>query len=362
MALQQAPDKFGTAFGGKLGFETNSEHLYGFSLGAVYYGANDLGTNKEISARAPFTPTVDVDILGEAFVRWTGFETTLTAGNILIDTPFANPSDAFVVPITYTGYSLINKSLSGLTLQVHHLTHIKTREAQKFAEIGNFIFSRRSAPPGPAPSIPPDTVGTSIVGGIYDWQKLKLQFWYYHFDELFNLQFGQLDYDWSGGSRFAPYISLQGGNENSMGKEWYGNFNSSLSGAKLGVKAFGADLSVAMNNVSGSGFVMPFTYFTDITYTNSMISGIGNVASGTGWKSVLQYNFTSQLWGRAYYSSFKFAGDKDLSETGFDLRHKFKGDLDKLSLWFRVGYRSGNDNPAGYPDLLEYRTQIQYIF
>jgi hypothetical protein len=45
---QTSTDKqlYGTAFGGRLGFETKAEHLWGFSAGLGYYTANDLGTNQ----------------------------------------------------------------------------------------------------------------------------------------------------------------------------------------------------------------------------------------------------------------------------------------------------------------------------
>lgn len=355
LAFQHAKDQYGTAFGGRVGYETKADRLWGFSGGFAYYTANDLGTNKEAAARAPFTPTVDVDILGEAYLRYSGFDTVITAGRQLIDTPFANPSDAFVIPVTYEGYSLINKSISGLSINAYHLTGIKTRQAQDFADTGSFTLSRLG---GTAKN----TSGMSILGLQYDWQSLKVQAWHYNVADIFNMEWIQADYDLDFGSSFTPYVSAQYGMEKETGDELLGKIDSTLAGAKIGMKGHGANLSFAVNNVTNQRYLMPFTYFTDASYTNSMISGMGNIAAGTGYKIALLYDINSQLWARLTYSWFNFAGDKNSGETGGDIRYKFKGDFENLQFWFRVGYRNGDKAPAALPDLVEYRTQIQYTF
>lgn len=357
LALQHAQDKFGTAFGGRLGFETKNEHLWGFSLGAAYYTANDLETNKDnASARAPYTPTVDVDILGEAFVRYTGYDTVATAGRQLITTPHANPSDAFVVPITYTGYSVINKSVTGLTLNGSYLMSIKTREAQDFQNVGAFALSRLSKPSK-------DTSGTIIGGATYEADKLKVQLWHYALNDLFNMEWLEVDYNF-GGETYKPYVAAQHGRESDAGEKLLGDVDSKLLGAKAGVKAFNADLSLAYTQVSTGTFYSPYTYFTDASYTNSMITGVSNVDNGEGWKGQLAYNITPELWAKFSHSRFKFDSG-DFSESDFDLRYTFnkESDFEGFSAWVRVGYRDGTTAPSpGYQDLLEYRTQLQYVF
>ena len=357
LALQHAPDKYGTAFGGKLGFETKAEHLWGLSLGVGYYTANDLETNKNNAvARAPFTPTVDVDILGEAFARWTGYDTVLTAGRQLVNSPHANPSDAFVVPITYTGYSVVNKSITGLTINAQYLMSIKTREAQKFVNVGDFILTRNAG-------VAKDTKGTSVFGLVYEHSPLKIQLWHYGFADFFNMQWLEADYGFDLGT-YKPYLSAHLGLENDTGEKLLGNVDSKLVGVKAGVKAFGADLSFAYDKVSTGTFYSPYTYFTDGMYTNSMITGISNVDSGHAWKTMLLYDITTQWWAKLSHSRFKFDAGTDFSESDFDIRYLFskEGDLDGLSALVRVGYRDGSNSPAGYADLIEYRTQLQYVF
>lgn len=355
LALQHSTDKFGTAFGGRLAYETKAEHLWGFSLGMAYYTANDLSTNKNnAAALAPNTPTVDVDIMGEAFLRWTGYDTVFTAGRELITTPFANPSDAFVVPVTYTGYSLVNKSLPGLTVNAHHLLSIKARESQSFVDTGRYTLSRLGGTPR-------DTAGTSILGLTYDWQKLNLQAWYYVFPDIFNMKWFEASYAFEMGNH-KPYLSGHCGKEHSQGDHLLGSIDSTLSGIKAGVKAHDADLSFALETVAQGKYLTPYSYFTDASYLNSMVSGFGNVEAGSAWKTALLYNFSSVFWSKLSYSKFAFNGGFDSSEADFDLNYKFSDDFDGLSVWFRTAYRDGKTPPAGLPDLIEYRTQIQYLF
>lgn len=355
LAFQHAKDRYGTAFGGRMGFETKSEHLWGFSAGFGYYTANDLGTNKEASARAPFTPTVDVDILGEVFLRWKGLDTVLTGGRQIIDTPFANASDAFVIPITYDGYSLVNKGITGLTVNLHHVTGIKSREAQDFTDTGRFTLGRLGGTPR-------DTHGTSIFGLTYEIAKLKIQAWHYTFADIFNMEWFQAEYDFDLGGDFTPYIAAQYGIQQETGDKLLGNIDSQLNGLKVGVKGLGANLSFAVNKVAGDRYLTPYTFFTDPVFTSSMVSGFGNIATGTGYKGMLLYDFNPQLWGKLSYSWFDLDGGRDTSEIDADVRYKFKDDLENLSVWFRVGYREGDTPPTALPDLIEYRTQLQYTF
>lgn len=354
--FQHGPDKYGTALGGKMAFETKADELWGFSGGVTYFTANDLSMNHDDpTARAPFTPTVDVDILGEAYLRFTGYDTVATAGRQLIDTPFANPADAFVVPVTFTGYSIINKSVPGLTVNLHHILSVKTRESQRFVDVGHFVQSRNG---GTAKN----TDGNSIAGLTYDWQKLKAQAWYYRFADQFDQTWFQADYDFSMGGDYTPYVSGQYGTESASGEKLVGGLHSTMAGVKAGVKAFGANASLAVNTVSGDKFLTPYAYFTDVAYTNSMITGMGNVLAGSGYKAMLTYDFNPRLWAKLSYSWFEFKGDKDTSEMDADVRYKFGGELENLSIWFRAGYRNGSNTPAPLADLIEYRSQVQYTF
>lgn len=356
-AFQHGPDKYGTAFGGRLAFETNAGSLLGFSAGFAYYTSNDLSTNHDdTAARTQFTPTVDIDILGEAYLRWSGFDSVVTAGRQLIATPFLNPSDAFVIPVTYTGYSVINKSIPNITLQAYNVLDVKSRESDAFIDMGYFAANRLGG-------TKKNTDGDNVVGVVFDRDGTKAQAWEYLFTDLFNLTFLEAEHVLTVGES-KVYGSAHFGMQNDQGEKLLGEVDTQLYGVKAGIRSHGADLSLAAEQVAGGRFLSPYTFFTDALYTNSMITGMSNVEAGNGWKAMLTYDFTEHFWGKISHSRFDFAADKDFSESDFDLRYTFakESDFTGLSLISRVGYRDGSKNPAGYPDLIEYRVQIQYLF
>lgn len=354
--FQNSNDRYGTAFGGRLSFETSADQMFGFSGGVGYYTANDLGTNRpDVGSRAPFTPTVDIDILGEAFLRWRGLNTLATAGNQLIDTPFANPSDAFVIPVTYTGYSVLNKSIDGWTFSGHHLNFIKARESQEFIDVGTFVTSRFGAAPA-------RTGGTSILGAVYKKERSDLQAWHYTLPDIFTIEYLQAEHELDLQVPYAPYASLQFGFQKESGSAHLGHNEATLSGARVGAKAYGANVSLSANVVSRNRFVMPYTYSSDPSFTNSMLSGLGSYRPGNAWKLQATYDFSDKTWARVSHALLAFDDSTDTVETDVDLRHKFKDDLENLSVMLRFGRRTGKTPPASLPDLTEYRTQIQYVF
>ncbi len=355
LVFQHGADKYGSAFGGRLAYETNAEKLGGFSLGMAYYTANDLDTNHEdTAARAPFTPTVDVDIMGEAYAKYSRFDTVFIAGRQLYTSPHANPSDAFLIPVTFTGYSLINKSVKGLTIQAAQLLSIKSRESTKFVNVGEFTLNRYARPVK-------TTDGTLVFGLTYDWEKLKVQGWHYTFPDLFTMEWLDAEHKFEMNG-YAPYVGAHYASEKEQGGELLGKIDSKLIGARVGVKAHGGDLSFGYDSISKDRFLSPYTFFTDGMYTNSMITGMSNIGSGIAWKLMASYDITPRLWTKLSYSKLNYNNDSDTSEADFDVRFKCGGDLEGLQVLVRTGYRNGGTQPAALPDLLEYRTQLQYVF
>jgi hypothetical protein len=220
--------------------------------------------------------------------------------------------------------------------------------------VGQFITGRFAKPVK-------STDGTLVFGLTYEIEKLKVQAWHYGFADMFNMEWLEADYSFDLLGH-APYVSAHYGSEADSGGKLLGTMDSRLTGVKIGSKLNAADISVGYDNVSKDKFFSPYTFFTDATYTNSMVTGISNVAAGNAWKVTGTYDFNPQLWGKLSYSKFKFNDGTDTSEADFDVRYKFTGDFAGLSLWFRTGYRDGDKTPAALPDLLEYRTQLQYVF
>ena len=89
------PDATAFALGGGLRAETGS--LYGFNLGVGFYTAQDLGLNDDDPIKVDSRMGSDVEVLGEAYVNYSAWDSTFTLGRQKINTPFANPIDVFII-------------------------------------------------------------------------------------------------------------------------------------------------------------------------------------------------------------------------------------------------------------------------
>ena len=74
------------------------------------------------------------------------------------------------------------------------------------------------------------------------------------------------------------------------------------------------------------------------------------------------YDLTEQWWMKLSHSRFDFNAGTDTAESDFDVRYTFKEDFEGLTILFRTGYRDGDTPPGALADMIEYRTQIQYLF
>ena len=103
------------SLGGKLQFETGS--INGLKAGTTFYMATDLNVNRDdLGSTNGMLPVSTLSTLGEAYLKYNFRKTQFTVGRQKIDTPFMNPSDAFIAPVTYFGYSLENKSFDHFEL------------------------------------------------------------------------------------------------------------------------------------------------------------------------------------------------------------------------------------------------------
>jgi hypothetical protein len=169
------------SLGGKLKFETGS--LKGWTAGAAFYMASDLNVNRDdLTSQNGLQPVSTLSVLGEAYVQYNYNKTQLKLGRQKIDTPFINPSDAFIAPVTYFGYSLKNNDLDYLELTAIHVTEIKLRQSNSFEDTGQFLTKRLGVTPA-------NTTGTTVFGVKWEKTNLKVEGWEYYLPDLFSMVF-----------------------------------------------------------------------------------------------------------------------------------------------------------------------------
>lgn len=346
------------ALGGYLHAETGP--LYGFNLGGTFYISDDVGTRSKNPARRNPNLPGQAYTLGEAYLQYRGFDTVFTIGRQKLDTPFANPSDAFMIPVTFEAVGFSNTSIKNLTLSVHYLDRIKNRPDDEFTDIGRFVPRRLGV-------TETADAGTGIVGAVYSEKTLKLQTWGYLFSDLFHIAYLQADYAfpavWGG---VIPEVAGQYIYEGNNGDDLFGDVDVNGFGVKIGGKRGPLGLSFAFNHVIAEGgsfrngaVLAPFSFATGPMFTNSMVETLENSDAGNAFRVALEYKFREYFITKVSFVAYERDAVVDTTETDVDFTYVFTDFLEGLSFRVRLGLiNSGTDSAK----LLELRPQLQYVF
>ena len=351
------------SLGTKLNFETGS--FYGLKGGAAFYIANDLGANRDdVKSQNFLLPVSELNTFGTAYLKYSRHQTEITVGRQTVDTPFINPSNAFIVPVTFWGYALTNSSFKSITFNLMHLEKIKLRQETVFQDTGNFLTDRLGVQRQ-------QTSGTTAAGVVWNRKKDKFQIWNYYLPGLFNMVYFQADVALASVGDFQPFVSFQYGNQFDVGDKLLGTVNAHVFGANLGVRWKDFKLAYAFNYLpkkSGTfrngGFLSPYSFATDALYTNSLDGGMtlkDSAFVGLGHKWTVNYTPTNFIVELSYtiYDMIKSVGGGDSGEVNFDVTYFFEGMLKGLSLRNRTAWV---ESELEREDLIENRLQLQYVF
>jgi hypothetical protein len=353
------------SLGAKLKFETGA--YKGFKAGAAFYSATDLGINRDdIRAQNPLLPPSTLSNFGEAYLQYENPATLLKFGRQKIDTPFMNPSDAHMAPVTYFGYLLENKSFENFELTAIHVTEIKLRQNDSFDNTGKFLTQRLGF------TTPVDTTGTTVLGVSWEKDNLKIEGWDYYLPDLFNLIYFQTDFKFAETSGLQPFLSIQIGKQFDVGQNLLGNVNAMAYGLNLGAKAGRAKLAYAFNylpknegNFRNGGLLSPYSFATDALFTNSIDGGLtlkDSAFVGVAHKWTANFEFSEAIWSELSYTYFdliKSVGGVDSREINIDLIYKFQGAWKGLSLRNRLAFV---ESGRVAENVIENRLQAQYLF
>jgi hypothetical protein len=360
---RELKDTRATSFGGN--FSLLSPVWHGLSAGGTLSIANNLGTDPKVPAhRISLLPSDNVTILSEAYAKYQMESLGVRGGAFKIDTPYTTPSDAFMIPVTYQGGEVTWKASDKLGTMIAVLNEIKIREDDEFVNTGEYLLTRYGAA-----SRAPRSV--ALAGARFKEDKYNASAFAYLFDDIMWL--GYLDFTMSRSlsETCTGYASVQAGKEQQTGDKLLGSVDSEMVGLKLGMKSHGHDWSVAANHVPESdGFrkgawLEPFSYFTSTTFTNNMMSGVGNKLPGTAYKAMWLKTFNEAWSTKVSYANLDFknatgiAGGVWQSEWDWDLQYKFQGSLKGLQILSRLTYMDGGQR---IDRVNASRLQISYAF
>jgi hypothetical protein len=351
------------SLGGKLKFETGL--FKGWKAGTAFYWANDFGVNRDDLALQNGLLPSTLNTFGEAYLQYDSGATLARFGRQKIDTPFMNPSDAFIAPVTYFGYSLTNNSFKHFEFTAMHVTEVKVRQVNTFEDTGQFLTKRLGV-------TPTNTTGTSVLGVQWENDNIKLEGWEYHLPDLFNMVFFQANMNFAKMSGMKPFLAFQAGHQFDIGDNLLGNVNASAFGINFGAAMEGTRLAYAFNylpknpgNFRNGAFLSPYSFATDALYTNSLDGGLtlkNSAFVGGAHKWTANFEFNETIWSELSYTYFdliKSVGGQDSREINVDVIYKFQGSLKGLSLRNRFAFVESDRISE---NLIENRLQAQYVF
>ena len=365
--------------------------LDGFSLGASFYTANALGSRNSDPAQVDATlmgPTNAINALGQAFVQYSGHAVLVRLGDQLITTPWAGSSDSRALPATYRGAYGTYSPVAGLTLTAVRILRFKGRTADGFFADNNYypatwMGDANYGGIGNLPARARAARGTLAFGAAYGRSGLKASAWYYRFYGFAHMLYGQVDATLPIHSPLAPFAGVQ------VVREWgrlnrfaetatrfFGQPGTAVDdltlGAIAGVKARGASLSVAYDQLRRAGpgalgagvLISPYTagYATDPLYTTSMIRGMVELGPGHAWKvRASEAALGERLLLSASYAVYRTDFQGHDSEIYFGVIYRPRGSVKGLTLRNRLGISRGAANP-GRGSFIYNRVMVTYAF
>ncbi len=350
-------DEGAFSLGGALRAETGS--ISGIKFGVGYYTAQDLGTNDDDPAKVNTRLGSDLEVLGEAYVNLSGFNTAVTLGRQKINAPLANPGDAFIIPFTFEAFSVVNTSIPKLTLQLDHINEIKNRNSEEFVDVGEWSTLRYGI-------ASQETSGTTNLGAIYNANPLKLELWLTRFDDLFDSIYLQGNYNFSGTETIKPFLGAQFVQQEDSGDSLLSTVDSTLYGVQAGASMGKASLTLGYNTVAeeegtfrNGAFLAPYSFSTSPIFTNNMLETFENVDSGDASKITFNYNFSPALAFKLSYATFDFNLAPDRDATDVDITYSFDEYWEGLSLRWRVEVVTSDTETV---EQTNHRLQLQFVF
>ncbi len=353
----------------------------------------------------------------EAYLKYKahGFDGAL--GNVLFNTPWANPSDSRLKPAAFQGAYLSYTAPSFWTIEGADMLTFENRTSSDFSH-QTLLTSYPAGNPGLASNIfVPNGNGINTNGftmgklGYANPAGISANGYFYGVSDIVTMWWGDAKYTF-GGSRFAPYVALQGGSESNNGKSYIGKIDSQVFGAQIGanvtknigvalgydqipwkndtvflpknvtcsntnyqITAKGATLAYLLpsnaaqcfNNPNGTaqvyygGWASPYTdaYATDPLFTTQISQGMADRrAPGTSWKAALTFTSTNKRWvfiaSDAWYNYGNALASENTNEWNLDGQYHFspvgKGPYRGLLLRYRYAQRSLSNTFCGASD------------
>jgi hypothetical protein len=131
----QLTDLHSTSLGGKFKVETAAEE--GWGAGLAGYFAQDIGLNNHDQNNKYINPLLmgtnyGIYVPGEAYAQYKSPTYLVRLGNQIIDNPWINPSDGFMIPNLFRGGIATYRPTQEMQIEFDRITQFKNRTSPGF--------------------------------------------------------------------------------------------------------------------------------------------------------------------------------------------------------------------------------------
>ncbi len=345
------------AIGGWLDYET--PYWYGIGAGGAVYisqGAFFIDSDRD-GAQFLRPHQKGFAVLGQSYLQAEALKTRVRIFRQIIDTPFLNPYDVKMAPVTFEAYTVESWYIKYLKLMFSHVTKIKRWNDSKFNNI--------SVVAGFPGTDEPVTLG-GIVFTPGDF--LTLQVWDYYCHNFMNVVYAQLDARWKISDEFLLSGSCQGMYQNDVGRSINGDFNTGMLGFQSAIGGYGATITMGFTITDYSNdIVNPWGSYPGYT---SIMEEDSDLAGEKAWVIGIAYDFSKiGIKGLSAFMNHteSFAPHNGTlfspvqKELDFTVDYHFEGFLKNLSVRLRAAFVDGSLSTQG-EDYSDYRVIVNYDF
>lgn len=349
------------ATGGLFGYK--SAALNGVSFGLTFATANDTGSSdsKAVYGLLPKDSKGHHDSvtrMQELYVQGQWFNTTLKYGDQMINTPYMNGNDIRLLPKSYKGASIINKSIPNLELQGYYIKGYMGWADDDFMELAKSVKSTA------------DDNKPMYIGGV----KYKLpvssvdvsaEGWGYTMPDVMDMTY----YKVTASKQIGDFkLSLEPSyfTQKSKGDELAGNLDSDQIGVVAGAAAYGLSLNAFYAKTGDTNLYTPWgdsrvinqqVLASQYAKEEAVAAKVGYDFGQVGVKGLSAYVFYG------VYNAPEIGGKTtDANEMNYNIQYdfgkNFGGVLDGLSLRARYAVIDNKDSD----DYTDTRIYLRYSF
>ena len=355
---QKTPDKEDLALGTLMYYRTAP--LFGITAGLGTATASDIGSDDDKAVYGLLATDAkkhhdSFARLQEYFIQGNWFDTTLKLGAQEIESPFINGHDIRLIPKTYRGLTVENKSVENLTLKAFYLTDFMGWSDDEFLQISSVAKGADEEP--------------LVAGSIrYNFPikiaTLDTEAWDYRIEDVFNSTYFKATL----GKKFesvSVHFTPSYLKQDSIGDDLAGQFDTQQYGFNTGAKMAGFDVTAFYAKTGDNDLFVPWG---DGKVLIQQINASGR-AEEDAYALKLGYDFATL--GAKGLSAYIFHGfydtpdsgshaASDINETNFSAQYAFAGSLDGLSVRARYAIIDYDNEKAD--DFDDFRIYLKYTF